>query len=68
MSSNAHSIWDENDVDNFVDSDDGYILLKWGGGGHYLMLREVKNFKQIYITYYICTHVCMYVCMYLCVY
>ena len=28
----THEQLDENDSENFADSDDGHILLKWGGG------------------------------------
>ena len=33
----THEYRDENDSENFADSDDGYILLKWGRG-YYKML------------------------------
>ena len=26
----THEKWDENESENFADSDDGHILLKWG--------------------------------------
>jgi len=28
----THEEWDENDTENFADSDDAHILLKWGIG------------------------------------
>jgi len=46
----THEKWGENDSENFADSDDAHILLKWGG--HYKMLLGVKNFKKYNVSPY----------------
>ena len=44
----THEQWDKNDSENFPDSNDAHILLKWGG--YNKMLQGVKNFKKHNIT------------------